>query len=133
MHSWSTFGAKMSHEQTKIYRTYHGPNLGKSPPSPLQYTLCLFTRPTSKWHFVLGLLNGSLEIPKVGTLATLGPYNFVCRPPIEMRSKTKFYPLPRAFQRYVAHHQHARKSGRFLTFSGRESNYQFDSWPFFWP
>jgi hypothetical protein len=26
-----------------------------------------------------------------------------------------------------------KKLGRFLTFSGRESNCQFDSWPFFWP
>jgi len=32
---------------------------------------------TSKWHFVLGLPNGNLEIPKVGTLATLGPHHFV--------------------------------------------------------
>ncbi len=30
-------------------------------------------RPTSKWHFVLGLPNGSFEIPKVGIPATLGP------------------------------------------------------------
>jgi hypothetical protein len=52
---------------------------------------------------------------------------------IEMRSKTKLYPLLRAFQRYVTHHLHARKSGRFPTFNGRESNCQFDSRPFFWP
>jgi hypothetical protein len=30
-------------------------------------------RLTSKWHFVSGLLNGSLEIPKVGTFAIWGP------------------------------------------------------------
>jgi hypothetical protein len=36
-------------------------------------------RPTSKWHFVPGLPNGSPEIPIVGTPATLGPHNFVCR------------------------------------------------------
>jgi len=30
--------------------------------------------------------NGSLEIPKVRTLVTLGPYNFACRPLIEMKS-----------------------------------------------
>jgi hypothetical protein len=29
--------------------------------------------PISKWHFVLGLPSGSLEIPKVETLVTLGP------------------------------------------------------------
>ncbi len=46
---------------------------GKPPPSPLYYTLCLSTRPTSKWHFVPGLPNGSPEIPKIRTPATLGP------------------------------------------------------------
>jgi hypothetical protein len=30
-------------------------------------------RPTSKWHFVPGLPNGSPKIPKVVTLMTLGP------------------------------------------------------------
>jgi hypothetical protein len=47
-------------------------------------------RPTSKWLFVLGLPSGSLEIAKVGTFAT--PHNFVCRPPIEMRSKQSCSP-----------------------------------------
>jgi hypothetical protein len=46
---------------------------GKSPPSPLWYTLCLSTRPTSKWHFVPGLPSGSLEIPIIRTPTTLGP------------------------------------------------------------
>ncbi len=52
-----------------------------------QWTLCLFTRPTSKWHFVLRLPYGNPtnEIFKVGILVILGPHNFVCRPPIEMR------------------------------------------------
>jgi len=62
---------------------------GKPPPSPLYHTLCLSTRPTSKWLFVPGLLSGSPEIAKIGSPTTLGPHNFVCRPPIEMRSKTK--------------------------------------------
>jgi hypothetical protein len=64
-------------------------------------------KPTTKWLFVMGLPSGSLEIAKVGTPATLGPHNFVCRPPIEMRSKTKLEPSLRAFQRYVTHHLHA--------------------------
>jgi len=106
---------------------------GKPPPFPLWYILCLSTRPTFKWHFVSGLPNGSPKILKVGTSVTLGPHNFVCRPPIEMRFEAKLYNLSRAFQRYVASHLHARKSGRFLTFNGRESNYQFDSRLFFWP
>jgi len=93
------------------------------------------TRPTSKWHFVVGLSNGSPEIPKirilVGTFTTLKPHNFVCRPLIEMKSKAKLYPLSRSFQRYVVRHLHAMKSDRFSTFSGQESNWQFDSWALF--
>jgi hypothetical protein len=38
---------------------------GKPPPSPLYYTLCLSARPTSKWHFVPRLPNGSPEIANV--------------------------------------------------------------------
>ncbi len=133
VHSWSTFGARMSHEQFGLIRFATARTWGKPPPSPLQYTLCLSTRPTSKWLFVLGLPSGSLEITKVGTSKTLGPHNFVCRPPIEMRHETKLQPLSRAFQRYAARHLHANKSGQFLTFNGQESNYQFDSRPFFWP
>ncbi len=51
--------------------------------------MCLATGPAPKWHFVLGLPNGNLEIPKVGTPVILGAHNFVCRPLIEMRSKEK--------------------------------------------
>ncbi len=75
--------------------------------------------------------NGILS--KVGTPATLGAHNFACRPLIEMRSKAKLQALSRTFQWYVACHLHISKFGRFLTFSGRESNCQFDSWPLFWP
>jgi hypothetical protein len=84
-------------------------------------------------HFVPGLPSGSLEIPSAGTPATLRAHNFLCRPPIVMQSKAKLYPSLRVFQRYVVRCLHASKSGRFPTFSGRESNCQFDSRPFFWP
>ncbi len=60
-------------------------------------------------------------------------HNFVCTPSIEVRSEAKLQPLSRFFQGYVAHHLHTKKLGKlgkFLTFSGRESNYQFDSQPF---
>jgi hypothetical protein len=79
------------------------------------------------------LSRGSFEIHTTRILATLRVHNFVCRPIITMRSKEKLYPLLKAFQRYVAHCLHARKLGRFSTFSGRELNCQFDSRPFFWP
>jgi hypothetical protein len=66
---------------------------------------------------------GNPKIPKMGTLATLEAHNFVCRPSIEVGSQSKLWPLLKAFQRYVARHLHIRKSRRFLTFSGQESNF----------
>ncbi len=104
---------------------------GKPPPSPFQYILCLSARATSKWHFVLGFPSGSPEILKVGTLATLGAHNFLCKPPTDMRFRAKLQLSSRSFQQYVACHLHTRKLGQFMTFSGQESNCQFDSRPFF--
>jgi hypothetical protein len=37
--------------------------------------------------FLSGLPSGSFEIPKVGTLVTLGAHNIVCKPPIKVRFK----------------------------------------------
>jgi hypothetical protein len=91
----------------------------------------LSTGATSKWLFVLGLPSGSPEIVTIGTPATLKAHNFLCRPLIVMRSKEKLYPSSRTFQRYVARRLYARELGRFPTFSGQESNCQFDSRPFF--
>ncbi len=71
------------------------------------------------------------RIPTIATPATLGAHNFVCKPLIVMNSTAKLYPLSRSFQHYVARHLHATKSGQFPTFSGRESNWQFDSQPLF--
>jgi hypothetical protein len=85
--------------------------------------------PAPKCHFVLGFPSWSTEIPEIETLTTLGAYNFACKPLIEVRSKEKLYPLLRAFQWRVACHLHTRKSGRFITFNGQESNCQFDSQP----
>jgi hypothetical protein len=108
-------------------------DLGKPPPSPLQYSLCLATGLAPKWDFVLGFPNESLKIPKVGILGTLGAHNFVWKPSTKMRFDAKLKPLLRSLQRYVARHLHARKPRWFPTFSGRESNCQLDSRPFFWP
>jgi hypothetical protein len=131
--SRSTFGVRTSHGQLGFIRFTTAQTWGKPPPSPLYYILYLSMGATSKWHFVPGLPSGSLEISKLGTSVTLGAHNFLCRPPIDIRSEEKLYPFSRAFQWYMAHYLHASKSGQFLTFSGRESNSQFDSRPFFWP
>ncbi len=97
----------------------------KPPHSSIYYTLHLSARPTSKWLFVLRLPKGSFETTRVRTLATLQGYNFVFRPLIETRSKTKLQLLSRIFQRHIACHLHAWKSSQFSTFCGRESNCQF--------
>jgi hypothetical protein len=127
VHSLGIFGARTNHGQTWTHKTHHGPDLGEATTFPI----IVFSMPlhgaTSKWHFVPGLPSGSPEIPTVGVPATLGPHNFSCRPPIVMKSKAKLYPLLRDFQQYAACHLHTRKSGQFPTFSGRESNCQFDS------
>jgi hypothetical protein len=35
MHSWNTFGAKMSHGQTRTHKIHHGPDLGEATNFPL--------------------------------------------------------------------------------------------------
>jgi hypothetical protein len=54
VHSWSTFGARTSHEQHGHTRLTMARTWGKPPPSPLYYTLCLSTGPASKWLFFPG-------------------------------------------------------------------------------
>jgi len=78
--------------------------------------------PAPRCHFVPRLPNGSPKIPTTRIPATLRAHNFACKPPIEMRSKAKLYPLSRDFQHYVAHHLHAKKSRWFPTFNGQQSN-----------
>jgi hypothetical protein len=83
-------GAFLVHKQTTSKRGFTKlittQTWGKSPPSPLLYSLCLATMPGPKCHFVLGLPSWSLEFFLIGTLATLEAYNFVFQPSIEVRS-----------------------------------------------
>ncbi len=110
------------------------PGLGGSQHLPPYSILYATPRvPHANGHFVPGFPSGSPKMLTTGILATLRAHNFFCRPLIAMSSKAKLQPSSRTFQRYVARFLHARESGRFLTFSGRESNCQFDSRPFFWP
>jgi hypothetical protein len=129
--SWSIFGARTSHKQTQIHKTHHGPNLGETTTFPL----LVFFVPSHKVYTNVILSRdsevGSPEVFKIGTLATLEAHNVLWKHSIEVRSEAKLYPSLRAFQRYVACHLNASKSGQFLTFSCQESNWQFDSRPFF--
>jgi hypothetical protein len=59
VHSWSTFGVRMNHEQTQTHKTHHNPDLGEATTFPLivyyvplheahiQMTFCLGT---PKWE-----------------------------------------------------------------------------------
>ncbi len=71
------------------------------------------------------------------TPAILRLHNFRSRPPIDSPSEAKLQVLSRPFQRYVARFLQPSISGRFSTFSGRESKLadsrDFDSQAFFWP
>ncbi len=64
---------------------------------------------------------------------TLGAHNSRLLSLIAMRSKPILYPSSRSFQRRIALSIRRSRRGRFPTFSGRESNCQFDSRPFFCP
>ncbi len=76
---------------------------------------------------------GSFEIPKIGIFDILEGHNFLCIPQIQVKFKAKLQALWRDFQGYVTCHLNAFITGRFSTFSWRESNWHFDSPPFFWP
>ncbi len=64
---------------------------------------------------------------------TLGVHNSRLSGLIATRSKPKLQPSSRSFQHHVALSIRRLGTGRFPTFSGRESNCQFDSRPFFCP
>ncbi len=98
------------------------PGLGRSHHLPPYSILWTSPRGPHPNGFSLpGLLRGSLEIMPNGTPATLEPHNFASKPWIEVRFEVKLQLSLRAFQRYVARCLQPSKSGRFLTFSGREA------------
>ncbi len=81
MHSWSTFGAWMSHGQTW---TNHDSGLKKA----TNFPLIVFSMPShgacTQMSFCLRSLDkfSKIEIPK-----TLKTHNFMCKPLIEMKCK----------------------------------------------
>jgi hypothetical protein len=89
VHNLNIFGARTNHGQLRTHKTTTAWTWGKTPPSPLYYTLHLSTWATSKWVFVLGLPSESPEISTIKIPMTLGAHNFVWKPLIAMRSETK--------------------------------------------
>ncbi len=107
------------------------PGLGGSHHLPPYSIICTFPWGHIQMAFCPGTLKWESQNFQNQDFYNFGAHNFACRPPIVMKFKTNLQPSSRAFQRYVAHLLHVRKSDRFLTFNARESNYQFDFWPFF--
>jgi hypothetical protein len=89
MHSWNIFGAQMNHMHTQTHKIHHGPDLGEVTTFPLIVFSVISHGAAPKRQFSWDSQVKSLEIPKIKTPATLDTHNFLCRPPIELRSKTK--------------------------------------------
>ena len=122
---------------TLTHKTHHGPDSGVSHHLPPYSILCVTPR---RLH-----PNGSFSrdsqvgVPKLSrncpgwSPGTLGAHNSRLRDRIATRSEPKLYPSSRSFQRHVSLSIRRSGRGRFPTFSGLESNCQFDSRPFFCP
>jgi hypothetical protein len=90
MHSWSTFGAQMSHGHTQTHKIHHNPNLEETTTFPLiiffvinhgSYIQMSFFPKTPKL--------GVPKFPKSRLLELWKAIYVLCEPQIEMRSKTK--------------------------------------------
>jgi hypothetical protein len=123
VHSWNTFGAQMNHGQTHTYKTHNGPDLAKATNFPFIISFVLGHRANTQMSFCPKIL-------EIGTPTTLEAHNFVCIPLIEVRFEKSCSPRW-DLSNNMSHME--RKLGRFLTFSGRKSNWQLDPQPFFWP
>ncbi len=127
---WSTFGARTSHGRPRTHKIHHGPNSREATTFPY----IVYFVPLREAHIQMAFCPGTPnpEIATVEIPATMWDHNFLCRPPITMRSEAKLQPSSRTFQRRLARLLHVSTLGQFPTFCGRESNCQFDSQPFFW-
>jgi len=82
------------HELTRLATTR---TWGKPSPSPLIVFFVLGNGANAKCDFVSKLPNGGPEIPKTKTPSTLAAYNFVYKPLIELRKKSKVVAFIKSF------------------------------------
>jgi hypothetical protein len=73
MHSLNTFGAKMSHEQTRTHKINHGPNLGEATTSPLIVYFVPLNEAHIQMTFCPGFPNGFPKFLKLGFPQFWGP------------------------------------------------------------
>ncbi len=133
VHLWKHPWCRDKSRATLIHWTHHGPDLGEAITFPHIVFSVLFHRAHAQMALCPGTPKWSPKTVQIWTLETLGIHNFSLRPSIGTRSKTNLQLSLRAFQQCVALHLHTPGSGRFPNFCGQESNYQFDSRPFFRP
>ncbi len=120
--------------------THHGPDSGVSHHLTPYSILCDTLRhPRPNVTFSRDSWDSWVGVPKLSrnypgwSPGTLGAHNSRLQSLIATRSKPNLYPTSRSFQRRIALSIWRLERGRFPTFSGRESNCQFDSRPFFCP
>jgi hypothetical protein len=116
---------------TWAHKTHHGTNLGEATTFPFIVLFLTNHRGYTQMSFFLGLPSWESWNSKIGILAILETHNFLCKPSIEVRFKTKLYLSLKNFQRYVARHLHPRNLRQFLTFSGQKSNWHLTPGPSF--
>ncbi len=122
---------------TLDHKTHHGPDLGVSHHLIPYSILC--DSPRHPRPNVTFSRDSQVGVPKLSrnclewSPGTLRAHNSRLQSLIATRSKSNLYPSLRSFQRRIALSIWRSGRGRFPTFSGRESNCQFDSRPFFCP
>jgi hypothetical protein len=72
VHCWSTFGVRTHHGQIRTHKTHQGSDLREATTFPLIV-------------YFVPLHEADIQIANVGSFATFGPHNFVCRLSIEMK------------------------------------------------
>jgi hypothetical protein len=89
VHSWSTFGAKMSHGATQTHKTHHGSDLGEATTFPL----IIYSTPLHGGHIQMAFCPGTPIWESQNFQAwvshNFGAHNFLYKPSIDMRSIAK--------------------------------------------
>jgi len=116
---------------TLDHKTHHGLDSGEATTFPH----IVFFAMLRGGYIQMAFFPGTPKFPKLSRNypRTLGACNSRLLGLITTRSKPNLYPSSRSFQQHIT--ISIRRSGRglFPTFSSRESNWQFDSRPFFCP
>ncbi len=132
---WSTLGVRTNHGLLWTHKIHHSLDLGEATTFPHIVFSTLFHHTYIRMAlFPETPKEESRNYPEIVPVwipETLAAHNSFLEPPIGMRSKANLQLSLRAFQRCVALRLHTPASDQFPNFSGRESNCQFDSRPFF--